>query len=66
MAKDTAAVERIRDELERAFDKTRADLDRVEILATGLAAFNMPVPTYEPRFRHLPRLGLTAHELPSD
>jgi hypothetical protein len=61
-----AAIDRVKGELGRAFEKTRADLERVEILAAGLAAFSKPVPTYEPRFRHLPQTGLNAHELLSD
>jgi hypothetical protein len=65
MATD-AAIDRVKRELNRAFDKTRADLDRIEILAAGLAAFNAPIPSYEPRFQHLRRLTLTAHELSSD
>ena len=65
MATDTP-IDRVKSELNRAFDKTRAELERVEILAAGLAAFNAPIPTYEPRFHHLRRLNLTAHELPSD
>lgn len=61
-----AAITKVRNELFRAFDKTRADLDRVEILAAGLAAFNAPIPNYEPTFHHLRRLSLRAHELTSD
>lgn len=61
-----AAVAKVRNELYRAFDKTRAELDRIEILAAGLAAFNAPIPEYEPTFHHLQRLNLTKHELPSD
>jgi len=61
-----AAVARVRDELYRAFDRTRAELDRIEILASGLAAFNAPIPDYEPTFHHLRRLDLSKHELPSD
>jgi hypothetical protein len=58
-----AAIDRVKKELLRAFDNTRAELDRIEILAAGLAAFNAPVPGYEPTFRHLPRMNLNAHEL---
>jgi len=65
MATD-AAVERVKSELNRAFEKTRAELDRVEILAAGLAAFNKPVPGYEPRFQHLRQTTLDARELCSD
>jgi hypothetical protein len=65
MEKD-AAVARVRNELYRAFDKTRAELERIEILAAGLAAFNAPIPDYEPTFHHLRRLDLGKHELPSD
>lgn len=61
-----AAIERVKRELIRAFDQTRAELDRIEILAAGLAAFNAPVPGYEPTFRHLHQVNLDAHELPLD
>jgi hypothetical protein len=40
-----------------------ADLDRVEILAAALSAFSRPVPDYEPHFRHLDHMTLSAHEL---
>jgi hypothetical protein len=60
------AIAKVKDELNRAFDRTRAELDRVEILAAGLAAFNAPIPGYEPTFLHLRRLGLTTYELPPD
>jgi len=59
-----AAVERMKSELNRAFEKTRADLERIEILAAALAAFSQPIPGYEPRFHHLRRLS--PHELSSD
>lgn len=65
MATD-AAIDRIKRELNRAFDKTRAELDRIEILAAGLSAFNAPIPNYEPRFQHLRQMTLDAHELSSD
>jgi hypothetical protein len=61
-----AAIARVKDELARAFERMRTELDRVEILAAGLAAFHAPVPDYEPTFHHLRRPGLTTHELPSD
>jgi hypothetical protein len=60
-----AAIDRVKSELNRAFDRTYADLERVEILAAGLAAFSSPVPPYEPRFHHLQRPDLSVHELPS-
>jgi len=60
------ATTKVKDDLYRAFDRTRAELDRGEILAAGLAAFNAPIPGYEPTFHHLRQLSLTAHELPSD
>ncbi|HET7912484.1 MAG TPA: hypothetical protein VFL49_10660 [Pseudolabrys sp.] len=56
----------MRKELMRAFDNTRAELERIEILVAGLAAFGTPVPNYEPTFRHLRQLNLDAHELESD
>lgn len=58
------AIAKVSDELNRAFERTRAELERVEILAAGLAAFNKPVPGYEPRFRHLRQPKLADHELP--
>jgi hypothetical protein len=61
-----AAIDRVKKELLRAFDNTRVELDRIEILAAGLAAFNAPIPSYEPTFRHLPQLNLNVHELASD
>jgi hypothetical protein len=61
-----AAINRVKSELNRAFDKTRGDLDRIEILAAGLAAFNKPVPDYEPRFQHLRRATIKAQELTSE
>ena len=65
MSTDTA-IDRVKRELNRAFDRTHADLERVEILAAGLAAFSTPIPPYEPRFRHLQRRNLSTHELPSN
>ena len=65
METDTA-IERVKKDLMRAFDNTRAELDRIEILAAGLAAFHRPVPNYEPTFQHLQNLNLSAHKLNSD
>ena len=39
-----AEIDQVKKELLRAFDNTRAELDRIEILAAGLAAFNTPIP----------------------
>jgi len=61
-----AAIDRVESELSRAFKNTRVDLDRIEILAAGVAAFSAPIPNYEPRFQHLHRLTLSVHELTSD
>ena len=60
------AIDRVNSELGRAFEKTRAQLDRIELLAAALAAFSKPVPDYEPRFQHLRRVSLAARELSSD
>ena len=59
-------IDRVKKELLRAFDNTRLELDRIEILAAGLAAFNGPIPNYEPTFRHLPQLNRDAQELTTD
>jgi hypothetical protein len=61
-----AAATRVKNELLRAFDRTRVELDRIEILAAGLAAFSAPIPDYEPTFHHIRRVDLSKHELPSD
>src|SRR5262252_4166648 len=53
-----AAIDRVKSELSRTFDRTHADLERIEILAAGLAAFSTPIPPYEPRFHHLRRRNL--------
>jgi hypothetical protein len=58
-------IDRVKKELLRAFDNTRVELDRIEILAAGLAAFNGPIPNYEPTFHHLPQMN-NAHELTTD
>ena len=39
------------------------DMARVEILAAALSAFSRPVPDYEPAFRHMHHMALSAHEL---
>ena len=57
------ATNRIKRELHRLFDNKGTVLDRIEILAVALDAFSQPIPDYEPRFRHLHRLPLSAHEL---
>jgi hypothetical protein len=47
-------------------DRLRSDIDRIELLAAVLAAFNEPVPNYEPRFQHLRRFTNKARELTSE
>jgi hypothetical protein len=44
------ATTKVKNELYRALDRTRAELDRVEILAAGLAAFDAPIPGCDPTF----------------
>jgi len=60
-----SAIDRVKGDLHRALDTMHADLDRVEILAAALGAFSKPVPDYEPAFRHMPNLTLSAHEIGS-
>ena len=50
------ATERLKREMHGAVDNLREDLDRIEILASALAAFSQPIPEYEPRFQHLRHL----------
>jgi hypothetical protein len=58
-----SAIDRVRRELVRALDTTRADLDRVEILTAAMSAFSRPIPEYEPAFRHMRHLKLSEHEI---
>ena len=62
MRKETA-IDRVQLELHRVLDHMRADLDRIEILMAALSAFSRPVPDYEPCFRNMHHLMLTAHKL---
>jgi hypothetical protein len=57
------AMDRVKRELDGALEAMRAGLDRVELLAVALNVFSQPVLDYEPRFHHLPRVPLGAHEL---
>jgi hypothetical protein len=57
------AMDRVKRELDGALDTMRAGLDHVELLAVALSVFSQPVLDYEPRFLHLPRVPLAAHEL---
>ena len=61
--KTETAIDRVRRQLKRVLDNMRADLDRVEILSAALQAFSKPVPDYEPGFRHIRDLSLSAHKL---
>lgn len=57
------ATDQVKDDLHRAMDHMRVDLTRVEILTAALSAFSRPVPDYEPVFRHLHHVSLSAHEM---
>ena len=57
------AADTLRQDLHRLFEAIRNDLDRVEILAVTLDAFQRPVPDYEPRFHHLKHEIVDAQEL---
>jgi hypothetical protein len=57
------AMERVRHDLRRVLDRTRTDLDRIEILTAALSAFSRPVLDYEPSFRHMHALALNRHEV---
>lgn len=57
------ALDQVKDDLHRAMDRMRVDLTRVEILTAALSAFSSPVPDYEPAFRHLHHVSLSAHEM---
>lgn len=54
--------DRLRRELQRCVERIRTELDRIEILSVAMTVFNMPVPDYEPKFRHLQHVTSSAHE----
>jgi hypothetical protein len=60
------AIEGMKRELRRALGDTCVDLERVEILSAGLAAFSKPIPEYQPGFLHLDRLSLTSYKIGSN
>lgn len=64
MAPDNDIV-RLEQQLNSVVEHMGGDLDRVELLAAALSAFNRPVPDYEPRFRHLRDVPLDDYELSS-
>lgn len=47
----------------RAVDRTRVELERIDILASAMAAFAKPVPDYEPGFQHLRYASATTFEI---
>lgn len=66
MTKDTlTAGDRLKRELQRAVERIRAELDKIEILSAAMSAFSQPVPDYEPRFHHLRHVMANAHEFNS-
>jgi len=65
MATDVA-LDRLRSDLDRAVEKIRVNLDRIEMLVAGLAAFNAPIPGYERRFQHLLPQTTKVQELTAD
>ena len=66
MTKDTlTAGDRLKRELQRAVERIRIELDKIEILSAAMSAFSQPVPDYEPRFLHLRHATANAHEFNS-
>ncbi len=66
MPNDTlTAGDRLKRELQRAVERIRTELDKIEILSAAMSAFSKPVPDYEPGFRHLRHLTASALELNS-
>ena len=60
-----SAGDRLKRELQRAVERIRGELDKIEILSAAMAAFSMPVPDYEPGFRHLRHVTASVRELNS-
>lgn len=54
--------DRLKRELQRCVERIRTELDRIEILSVAMTVFSMPVPDYEPKFRHLQHVTSNAHE----
>ena len=52
-------------ELQRAVERIRTELDKIEILSAAMSAFTKPVPDYEPGFHHLRHVTASALELNS-
>jgi hypothetical protein len=66
MSNDTLTTgDRLKQELQRCVERIRKELDRIEILSVAMTVFSMPVPDYEPRFRHLQHATSNAHEFKS-
>ena len=66
MSKETlSAGDRLKRELQRAVERIRTELDKIEILSAAMSAFSKPVPDYEPGFRHLRHVTASALELNS-
>lgn len=57
--------DRLKRELQRAVERIRVELDKIDILSAAMAAFNKPVPEYEPGFRHMRHVTASALELNS-
>ena len=66
MSDDTSKTgDRLKRELQRCVERIRTELDKIEILSVAMTAFSMPVPDYEPKFRHLQHVTSGAHEFKS-
>ena len=66
MSKDTqTGGDRLKRELQRAVERIRTELDKIEILSAAMSAFTKPVPDYEPGFHHLRHVTASALELNS-
>jgi hypothetical protein len=59
------ATDRLKRELQRAVERIRVELDKIDLLSGSMAAFSKPVPDYEPGFRHLRHVTASALELNS-
>jgi hypothetical protein len=59
------ATDRLKRELQRAVERIRVELDKIDLLSGAMAAFSKPVPDYEPGFRHLRHVTASALELNS-
>lgn len=57
---ESTPTESLRFEMHRSVERIGRELEKLEILAAGMAAFSRPVPEYDYNFRHQRHLTASA------